>query len=280
MSLGAVLSRFVRRGAGSGMTVVTFTGGMGAQVISAAIYFAFRSEGREVYADLSYFGRAERVAVAGNKGEVSHWSWQLDPFGLPQSVFEPVPAGLQKSCVSLIEDGPKKMELGLQALRRPEVQKHFPLPVSTEATLPAGFARDYLCIHVRRGDYVNVSSHLVSDDEFILLADRLKGLIRHAVVVSDSPIGERFREAIAARYDQAVFLDDIDPLAAHGLMRRARILVCSNSQFSLVAAILNPQALVLLPRKWFGEAQRAIEMLIHDMCDFEILNPVPPQDRQ
>lgn len=41
--------------------VVTVTGGMGAQIISAAVYFSLRNEGRTVYADLSYFDKAERI---------------------------------------------------------------------------------------------------------------------------------------------------------------------------------------------------------------------------
>lgn len=271
MSLGAALSRLVKRDTGSRVPVVTFTGGMGAQVISAAIYFALRNEGREVYADLSYFGRAERIAVVGNKGEVSHWSWQLDPFGLPLASFETMPH-LPKRKIDLIEDGTRKLELGLKSLQQDEVRRRFPLPQIMENILPAEFSRGYLCIHVRRGDYVNVSSHLVSDDEFIRLAGKFEGIVRHVVVVSDSPIGTEFRESISAGYEQAVFLDNIDALTTHGLMRRARILICSNSQFNLIAALLNPQALVLLPRKWFGEAQKAIEILVHDACDFQALN--------
>jgi len=50
-------------------TIVTFTGGMGAQIISAAIYFSMKNSGRPVYAVLSYFDRPESIAVVGKTGD-------------------------------------------------------------------------------------------------------------------------------------------------------------------------------------------------------------------
>lgn len=254
-------------------TVVTFTGGMGAQIISAAIYFSLKSEGREVYADLSYFDRAERVATIGNAGEISYWSWQLDPFGISRDSFE-VATAYAKREVELIEDGPKKMSLGFGALRQPEVQEHFAITKNVDGVLPPGVSSGYLCIHVRRGDYVNVASHLVSDREFFELAKKFVGLLKYLVVVSDSPIESKFRKTIAAGYEQAVFLDNIDAFTSHCVMRNARILVCSNSQFSLIAALLSTQALVVLPKQWFGGKHRAIEAPIHEACGFQLLDSV------
>jgi len=251
--------------------VVTFTGGMGAQIISAAIYFLMRSKGQTVYADLSYFDKPERVATIGKLSEVSHWPWQLEPFGLTPISFETtsIPA---KRNFEVIEDGPKKMALGLKALRQPEVQKHFAIARGVDDILPAELSSGYLCIHIRRGDYVNVASHLIADIEFIELASKFAGLVREVVVVSDSPIDESFRQAIATGYERVVFRDNIDAFTTHRIMRNARILICSNSQFSLIAALLNPQALVVLPNQWFGENDRAIEAPIHEACDFQILS--------
>src|SRR5512145_1746130 len=136
--------------------VVTFTGGMGAQIISAAIYYALKDEGREVLADLSYFDKEERVATVGKAGDVSHWSWQLDAFGLSRGSFEEAAAYSRRNVV-LIEDGPQKMMLGVKALRQPEVQERFGIAEYVDDTLPADFTSGYLCVHVRRGDYVNVA---------------------------------------------------------------------------------------------------------------------------
>ncbi|HEY6093497.1 MAG TPA: alpha-1,2-fucosyltransferase [Gallionellaceae bacterium] len=251
-------------------TVITFTGGMGAQIISAAIYFFLQDKGQEVVADLSYFDKNEKVARVGNKGEVSHWSWQLSLFGLAPDSFQSA-TNYSRRTVNLIEDGPVKSRLSIEALREPAIQARFALPDDCLKDLPLK-PGSYLCIHVRRGDYVNVASHLVSDEEFFQIAERFKGLLNHLVVVSDSPIEAGFRERISASYAEATFLDNIDAFTTHCVMRKARILVCSNSQFSLIAALLNPAGLVVLPKQWFGPGDEALEAPIHSSCNFQILN--------
>ena len=54
-------------------------------------------------------------------------------------------------------------------------------------------------------------------------------------------------------------------------MRCARILICSNSTFSLTAAALNPNALVVVPKQWYGEKDREIEAPIHARCLFQMI---------
>jgi len=251
-------------------TIVTFTGGMGAQMISAAIYFSMKNAGHPVYADLSYFDKPESVAVAGNAGDCSHWSWQLDTFGLTPASFDSSP-GLTKRNASILHDGPQKLELGLKALAQPEIQKYFGIPAGVDDVLPQEFAYDFLCMHVRRGDYVNVASHLVADGEFINLARKFSGLVGNLVVISDSPIDQDFRNALSSYFKHLSFLDNTDPFTAHRIMRNARILICSNSQFSLIAAALNPTALVLIPKQWFGDNERHIDAPIHSRSAFQVM---------
>ena len=251
-------------------TVVTLTGGMGAQIISAAIYFSMKNAGCPVYADLSYFDKPESVAAVGNAGVLSHWSWQLEPFGLFPASFDAA-KGLAKRSADILQDGPQKLELGLNAMMQPEVQKYFGIPVGVEDILPGEFAEDFLCMHVRRGDYVNVATHLIADGEFISLAGKFSGLVKSAVVISDSPISTDFRNAVSSCFKKALFLDNTDAYTAHRLMRCARILICSNSQFSLIAAALNPNALVLIPKQWYGDKQRYIEAPLHARCSFQIM---------
>jgi hypothetical protein len=254
------------------VTVVTFTGGMGAQIISAAIYFSFKKAGRKVYADLSYFEKSERVAVVGNAGECSHWAWQLDRFGLWPASFEVTPSTLSIKKINLLEDGARKLELGLQALAEPEVQRLLQIPASIHDVLPDGFGTDYLCIHIRRGDYVNVASHLVSDDEFIKISKKFSGLVNNLIVLSDSKISSEFRLAVTSSFKNVAFLDKTDPYTAHCVMRHAKILICSNSQFSLIAAILNSNALVIIPKTWFGKDQSHLAIPINALCKFSIID--------
>lgn len=264
-------SLFRRKPRADKPTVVTFTGGMGAQIISAAVYFSYQHAQRPVYADLSYFDEPERVAEEGKPGDCSHWAWQLDPFGLTPSSFTTAPK-LRKKDVVMLHDGPDKLALGLTGLADARVRERFSIDARLEDLLPAPFSDSYLCIHIRRGDYVNVATHLVPDSAFVDLAKKFSGLIPRLAVISDSPIGLGLRESLSSLFTQSVFLDQIDAFESHRVMRGARILICSNSQFSLVAAALNPDAMVLIPRQWFGEEGRQLEAKLLERCQFQLLD--------
>jgi len=263
---------FIRRGTSRQMrpTVVVFAGGMGTQIISAAVYFSLKKSGRPVFADVSYFEIPERLAVAGNAGQLTHWGWQLDPFGLTREAFE-TRQGLTKRNAEMLFDGPRKVGLSLEAMSRPDVQSLFKIPDGINDILPEEFHGRFLCMHVRRGDYVNVASHLIADGEFVRLARKFSGLTHHLVVLSDSPIEADFRGALSPFFNTVLFLDKIDAFAAHRIMRSASILICSNSTFSLTAAILNPGSLAIVPKQWYGGGDRQVEEAIHARCSFQIM---------
>ncbi len=126
-------------------------------------------------------------------------------------------------------------------------------------------------MHVRRGDYVNVASHLIADGEFVRLAGKFAGLADHIVVLSDSPIERDLRTAVSALFRGVLLLDNIDAFVAHRIMRSASILICSNSTFSLTAALLNSRALSVVPKQWYGSGDRQVEAAIHARSSFEIL---------
>lgn len=265
------LDRFKRPAADKDLpTVVAFAGGMGTQIIQAAVYFSLKKAGRSVYADLSYFATESRMAEVGNPGQLTHWFWQLDQFGLPQSSFEQQ-AGLDKHNADILHDGARMVELGLKALADPEIQHKFQDISSDRSALPDEVWSGFLCIHIRRGDYVNVASHLIQDEEFIRLINKFSGLVKHAVVLSDSPIPQDFRDAVLPAFESVYFLDNIDPYTSHRIMRNARLLICSNSTFSLTAATLNPSALVIIPKRWYADKDHAIEAPIQALCSFQIV---------
>ena len=220
---------------------------------------------------MSYFEKSQKLAVVGNVGELTHWGWQLNFFGLLPTSFDARPAGLNKRNADILSDGARMTEIGLQALSQRDIQGYFEISKDLTDVLPGDAARDFLCMHVRRGDYVNVASHLITDSEFLRLSRKFSGLITHVVVISDSPIGADFRNALSSCFEKISFLDNIDAFASHRIMRSARVLFCSNSTFSLTAAALNPDALVLIPRQWYAKEQSHIEAPIHANCLFEIM---------
>jgi hypothetical protein len=252
-------------------TVVTFTGGMGAQIISAAIYFSKRRVGEVVFADLSYFDAPEHMAAAGNPGDCSHWGWQLGAFGLERQSFETAPDAVRRNA-KIVPDGAEKLQMGLAALAEPEAQEIFKIPHELPESLPLLWPRDFLCLHIRRGDYVNVASYLVSDEEFIQQATKFSGLLSAVVVVSDSLISLKVRKAMSKLFDQAIYLDQADVFTSHRIMRKARVFICSNSQFSLIAAMLNRTALVLIPKQWYSGNDRVLEKPLQSLCAFQLIS--------
>jgi hypothetical protein len=251
--------------------IVTFTGGMGAQIISAAIYFSLKNQGKDVFADMSYFDRSEHVALAGTPGDCSHWAWQLDQFGLNRSSFATCQQ-LDRLTTTVLDDGPEKLQLGLAALAVPSIQEIFKIEERLPDALPVSFASGYLCVHIRRGDYVNVASYLIADNDFIRQAVKFSGLVDSVVVLSDSPIGENVQQAMSIHFKNVICLDQADAFTAHRIMRKARIFICSNSQFSLIAAVLNKTALVLIPKQWFSGKDREIEQPLHSLCTFQLFD--------
>lgn len=256
----------------SGRTIVSFSGGMGAQIISAAIYYMLRERGQGVLADMRYFDQTTHLAVVGNAGELSLWPWQLDCFGIGRDDFETRPNAKTSKAEQRIDDGALKLRLGIEALRLPQIRAKFPIPVGIEDLLEAGFPPPYLCMHIRRGDYVNVASHLVADAQFLAIARCYSPIVRNAVIVSDSPIASALRESLSQHFTRIAFKDEISAFETHRLMRKANVLIGSNSQFSLIAALLNTEGMVVLPRQWFGKGLEDLENAVRDVCDFQILN--------
>lgn len=256
--------------------VVIFAGGMGTQIIQAATYFELKRRGRTVYADLSYFERPQKLATVGNAGELTHWGWQLDWYGLQASGFDRCPEGLNKHNADLLGDGPRMTRIGLDAMSRTEIKERFAIPQAELSRLPAFVHEKYLCIHIRRGDYVNVASHLITDQEFLGLARKFAGLIDKVVILSDSPIEQSFKSEISKHFEKLEFLDNIDANASHCIMRLSKVLFCSNSSFSLTAAMLNSGGLVIIPRRWYDKDSSAVELPIHENNLFEIMETSLP----
>jgi hypothetical protein len=266
----------------SKLLIISFTGGMGAQILSAAILFHLKSKGYSVKADLDYFKKDLHVATIGNKGEISHWDWQLDDYGLTLDVIKKLGhhAECKEADIYYLPDGHLKMRLAMQALNFVEVKEQFKMPqidkLSTscqEVQSLYANQESYICIHIRRGDYVNTASHIVSDGEFVQLAAKFKHLVDSVVIVSDSLLGDNFKDQLRLQFRQVVFLDgsSVNPFVTHCVMRNSNILVCSNSQYSLTAGALN-DGLVIIPKLWLGAGHEKLKAEIEKLYDFAVLS--------
>ena len=252
---------------------VSFTGGLGAQLISAAIYYDLSAKGYLIEADLSYFEKKQQ-----DLSGCSHWDWQLGEYGIYPSSF--YSSGSPSGQFVKISDGSVKGRLGVSALRNENIRKKFVIPqgvVGLKEFLPESdrlvLREPYICMHIRRGDYMNVASYLVPDSHFIDIAMRAAGVLKSIVVLSDSPLSEEFKKTVAGLYGGALFIDSGGeaPFYCHCLMRNASLLVCSNSQFSLTAGLLS-SGFVVLPKKWYGGGEEKLESLISELSDFAVMS--------
>lgn len=258
--------------------VVTFCGGMGAQIISSAIYFFLNATGQNVYADFSYFKRKAHFATEGNKGEITHWPWQIDHYGLHQHSFKQ----LEKfpNNVSIIPDGVIKNKLFFTSIKQQivkdkfySISKNFKNILNTTSINQENFS----CIHIRRGDYVNVASHIVSDQDVINICKKISPIAtKDLIVISDSPSinNKDIINQLNDYFENIYWFDNMDEIDAHNTMREAKILVTSNSQFSLTAACLSDN-ISFIPQTWFDpkiKETRELEKIIISNSTFSLLN--------
>lgn len=253
---------------------VTFTGGLGAQILSTAIYQHFVERGYQTVADLSYFDNVHRIASASNKGQISYWNWEMDSYGVGRdSLATHAPDG---SLQPKLHDGALKFSLAFQAMAAPSVRSRFDVKASDQQSIDYRVnelkGERYLCLHVRRGDYLNVASHLVSSSELESMASKFTGLVDRILILSDSPIGVDEFVVLRKNFPGRLHIidSDPDPVLAHSLMRNAAVLVCSNSQFSLTAGLLS-EGLVVIPKVWFGQNAAELNAAVNRVSDFAVL---------
>jgi len=260
---------------------IVFQGGLGAQIISASVYLYLRNRGYKIFADFNYFGKEVYLASSGD-GRFSQWEYRLDGYGLPFTFFENINDCVGEDIIS-ISDGALKAQLFQKAMSDPDVKKYFPLSKSREILDASDFfglnsidPYSYICMHVRRGDYLNSDvHHIVPEDNFLEISGKFAKLYSTIVVASDSKLSKEFKSKVKKIFPSALFLDDmaLDELTTHSVMRLASVLICSNSQFSMTAGSLSG-GIAFIPIRFFEGAhqQDLAKVLIEKFAKFSLLN--------
>ena len=118
---------------------------------------------------------------------------------------------------------------------------------------------DCCVVHVRRGDYLQVSSHLVSLNSYLVLLRKIKSFLPPSLVFfSDSEIDPKFKDVIIEEFFlQEIIFCEGDGYAegeVHDFMRKCKILITGNSTFSLTAGLLAEQeTIVFSPITFYSE---------------------------
>lgn len=242
--------------------LVLFEGGLGSQIISYMLVETLLAKGENPVVDFSYFDNN----LSGQ--EVSHWKWELDAFGIDEleyrNQFNLRPR--ERYILKLIKtrrgfSGRSKNEAYL--LKDCDfnlISQVLSIPVETHSVLNELELQpfQYSMVHIRKGDYLKVSSRVISSGEALKALNKFKHLnFGNTIFITDGEFSaEEIKEIQSSSlFSPILFLDSkrYTNHALHGMMRLSKILVTSNSTFSWTAGLLNryPESIVLSPTHFF-----------------------------
>ena len=225
-------------------TLIHIEGGLGSQILGAIAFFnAQDSFGIKVAkCDLSYFSHHNRTDL---------WQWNLHNYGIGiddlrkfESRSKSSPLKVKKDFLTDVEisqgywENSRSKYLGRFPINEEQLQD-FLSKASDKSNLTG-----YGAIHIRRGDYLQVASKVIGLGEYVAFLEKIKTVLpRPCFIITDSPLtheDKQHLELAMGADSEAIFLDGPghDPFVLHCLMRRADVLITSNSTFSFSAGLL------------------------------------------
>ena len=248
--------------------IISFTGGLGAQLYSAAAYYYLEKQGNSVIADMNYFNITPRIATT--QGQVSIWKYELDDYNIPIHNFKEYT--VYEGGVERIDDGIKKGLLGEAGFKSEEIRQRFPLNFNSYLFIKEFLNNEeFICLHVRRGDYLNVASYIIPDEKYLNIVQEVSKNIKTILVVSDTPISDSLKIALDSLDLNIKYQVGGDIHIIHGIMRLSTILICSNSQFSITAGFLrNNNLLTYIPRQYSGDINNDIDKHMLEIQQFKV----------
>lgn len=220
------------------MRIITFEGGLGSQMIPFLEMKYLDSEKMPYELNLEYFESALPVNEKRRPWALSHYGIELANLKSRPSSFGQV---WRKNFV--FED-----EIFWEFVKESGSSLFPVLKQSTHSELikiGASPEIPYSAIHIRRGDYLQLASKLVSNEEIVQFAKKMISVLDDQILlVSDSNIDRELFLQISQLCDsnnrRLFLLDDnsIPDVKVHEILRSANTLLCSNSTFSFTAALL------------------------------------------
>lgn len=256
---------------------VYFEGGLGSQLLS---YIQFRhkyEKNKEIQCDLTYFKEITKDTHV--KNNVSLWSFKLDNYGI---MINDLPSKKKKSRLKI---KPKYIPLDFIG-----IDKIFLNKIKSDIRSNIQNLHSYLkkhriaiddpygVIHLRKGDYLFVASHLINEQQVINLISKISTFLPKKVFISsDGEIDKTLFEWFKSNRPDIQLEqteNEIDSILLHDLMRNSRILIASNSTFSFSAALLSTENTIsFVPQIFYQEDfRRHRESSFHQFAlDYGIL---------
>jgi hypothetical protein len=256
--------------------VVFLEGGLGSQLLGMMLYLERRDVDPATRVDASYFDAGLGVPTDDPSGLVLR-PWELHRYGIAVSSLGSVSRRLRirlSPCDQALAD---KRFMALVAER--DWSRTFPIVEASYSELRRhglSTGEKFGCIHLRRGDYLKVSSRVVGINEVLALCQRVEGLLPERLVfLSDDPFTSDERQSVAAAFParDCIFASGEDQHAVHGVMRMSSLLVTSNSTFSWSAGLLtaSPDTVVLSPQSFFGPSNADINGVFQSGSDWMMM---------
>jgi hypothetical protein len=276
----SILKRFIyffaKRTSLINLNYYRIDGGLGAQIIGYLIFMQAKNKNSNVFCDVSFFRKQSDDNVFLTN---TYRSWGLGHFGITiESIennsvlkfwdtlkFKPNDEYFGKQFENFMKNYNEELSsliphLGLEQslLIKHKLTNH-----------------EYSVIHIRKGDFLKQSSYLIKDSAYINLIKSLKDTITSKVfIVSDEKLHIDFTYQIkqALYTKEVIFEDTATEIEIHCLMRSAKILVTSNSMFSLSAALLRPKELLTItPKVFFGNKFKSYNSGINSLSEWAII---------
>ena len=173
-----------------------------------------------------------------------------------------------------IPDGLEKINVAIAGFKDPKISEKFPISSEALRVKQEQFGDElYGCIHIRRGDYLNVASYLINDESFLSLAKRVSSFLKNLLIVSDTPLSFNMENGLSKLDTKITVSIGGDPHLTHGLMRLSDILICSNSQFSMSAAFLRGEdKLTICPSQHDGDLKSYSNLFLERIREFQVIS--------
>ena len=233
-----MLSRSLCRFLGSNLSRID--GGLGSQIIGWMFYVVRKERIPETELDISYFSVPAK-SVADMSGP-TQWGWELNRFGIH---FESLNGYRSiKSRRPNYEQIAKKNRAFHEALLTKDWQEIFPIPDDIQYSINNSIFKSqdkYGAFHIRRGDFLKVSSKLIDLSSVIKLASSIKQILPETLVFcSDDSFSSSEEEILKRSFpDHDIkFMNNPDQHFVHAVLRCADLLITSNSTFSWTASLL------------------------------------------
>ena len=226
-------------------------GGLGSQILGVITFYNQQDKHGEKNAkcNLSYFDHRDRADL---------WKWNLDNYGISLQELKRFEVRSKFDFLKAKKDFLTDLEISQDYWRnsRAKSLNRFPfdeiqLQNFLQKVSKKSHLEDFGAIHIRRGDYLQVASKVIGLDEYIQFLGNIRtSLPSLSFLITDSFLTPREKRELATAVGidrEVVFLDgpEHDPFILHCLMRRAHLLVTSNSTFSFSAGLLGKEGQVV-----------------------------------